>query len=86
MPVEEINLTGKSVKDMYGSFMGKIIGTITGIDGSIDTVNHQMKNLFETLEKKHQFNYKRIDVPLDKRKFSKNNKMEICLMRSSANL
>jgi len=38
MPAEEINLTGKSVKDMYGSSMGKIIGTITGIDGSIDTV------------------------------------------------
>jgi len=38
MPAEEINLTGKSVKDMYGSFMGKVIGTITAIDGSIDTV------------------------------------------------
>jgi len=38
MPAEEINLTGKSVKDMYGSFMGKVIGTITGIDGSIDIV------------------------------------------------
>jgi len=38
MPTEEINLTGKSVKDMYGSFMGKVIGTITGIDGNIDTV------------------------------------------------
>jgi len=38
MPAEEINLTGKSVKDMYGSFMGKVIGTITGIDGTIDTV------------------------------------------------
>jgi patatin-like phospholipase/acyl hydrolase len=41
------------------------------MDGSIDTVDYQMKNLFGTLEKEHQLNYKRIDVPLDKRKYSK---------------
>jgi len=40
------------------------------MDGSIDTVHYQMKNLFRTLEKKHQFNYKRIDVPANKRKYS----------------
>jgi patatin-like phospholipase/acyl hydrolase len=40
------------------------------MDGSIDTVHYQMKHLFATLEKKHQFNYKRIDVPLDKRTYS----------------
>jgi len=38
MPAEEIQLVGKTVKDMYGSFMGRVIGTITGIDGSIDIV------------------------------------------------
>lgn len=42
------------------------------MDGSIDTVDFQMKKLFETLEKEHQQNYKRIDVPLDKRKYSGN--------------
>jgi len=40
------------------------------MDGSIDTVHYQMKHLFATLEKKHQFNYKRIDVPLNKRTYS----------------
>lgn len=40
------------------------------MDGSIDTVNVQLKNLFSTLEEKHQYNYKRVDVPLDKRNYS----------------
>ncbi|MEA3495640.1 MAG: patatin-like phospholipase family protein [Bacteroidota bacterium] len=41
------------------------------MDGSIDTVHYQMKHLFGTLEKQHKFNYKRVDVPLDKRDYSK---------------
>ncbi len=38
MPHDEIDIIGKNVKDMYGTFMGKVIGTITDIDGSIQTV------------------------------------------------
>jgi len=38
MPQDDIDLIGKNVKDMYGTFMGKVIGTITDIDGSIQTV------------------------------------------------
>ncbi len=38
MPQDEIDIIGKNVKDMYGTFMGKVIGTITDIDGSIQTV------------------------------------------------
>jgi len=38
MPQDDIELIGKNVKDMYGTFMGKVIGTITDIDGSIQTV------------------------------------------------
>lgn len=38
MPQDEIEIIGKNVKDMYGTFMGKVIGTITDIDGSIQTV------------------------------------------------
>ncbi|NJO87862.1 MAG: hypothetical protein HC831_02065 [Chloroflexia bacterium] len=38
------------------------------MDGSLDTVDYQMKKIFETLEKEHQPNYKRIDVPLENRK------------------
>jgi uncharacterized protein len=38
------------------------------MDGSLDTVDYQMRKIFETLEKEHQFNYKRIDIPLEKRK------------------
>lgn len=42
------------------------------MDGSIDTVHYQMKQLYSTLDKKQeQLNYKRIDVPLDKRKYAK---------------
>lgn len=40
------------------------------MDGSIDTVNHQMLNLFATLKKEHQFNYKRIDVAKEDRNYS----------------
>lgn len=40
------------------------------MDGSIDTVNHQMLNLFASLEKKHQLNYKRIDVANGDRNYS----------------
>lgn len=38
MNKDEIEIIGKQVKDMYGTFMGKVIGTITDIDGSIQTV------------------------------------------------
>ncbi len=38
MPNDDIDIIGKKVKDMYGTFMGKVIGTITDIDGSIQTV------------------------------------------------
>ncbi len=34
----ETDIVGKIVKDMYGTFMGKAIGTITDIDGSIQTI------------------------------------------------
>jgi len=40
------------------------------MDGAVDTVHYQLKNLFATLEQEHQFNYKRIDVPLNKRRYS----------------
>ena len=32
------DIIGKNVKDMYGTFMGKVIGTLTDIDGSIQSV------------------------------------------------
>jgi DNA-binding transcriptional MerR regulator len=38
MNKDEIEIIGKQVKDMYGTQMGKVIGTITDIDGSIQTV------------------------------------------------
>ena len=41
------------------------------MDGSVDTVDYVMRGLFDTLADKHQFNYKRVDVPLDKRGYSK---------------
>jgi hypothetical protein len=33
-----IEIIGKNVKDMYGTFMGKVIGTITDIDGSVQSI------------------------------------------------
>lgn len=38
MTNEDAQIVGKAVKDMYGTHMGKVIGTITDIDGSIQTV------------------------------------------------
>lgn len=38
MTHDGIDIIGKNVKDMYGTFMGKVIGTITDIDGSIQSV------------------------------------------------
>jgi len=35
---EDTELIGKPIKDLYGTFMGKVIGTLTDIDGSIQTV------------------------------------------------
>lgn len=39
------------------------------MDGSIDTVDYQMKQLYGTMEADHQKNYLRIDVPQDFRKY-----------------
>ncbi|MDH3657360.1 MAG: CdvA-like protein [Nitrosopumilus sp.] len=38
MTHDDIDIIGKNVKDMYGTFLGKVIGTITDIDGSIQSV------------------------------------------------
>lgn len=38
MTYDDAEIIGKSVKDIYGSYMGKIVGTITEIDGSIQSV------------------------------------------------
>jgi hypothetical protein len=38
MTRDDIDIIGKNVKDMYGTFMGKVIGTATDIDGSIQSV------------------------------------------------
>jgi hypothetical protein len=38
MNKDEVEIIGKQVKDMYGTYVGKVIGTITDIDGSIQTV------------------------------------------------
>ena len=35
MTQSDVEIVGKNVKDMYGTFMGKVVGTITDIDGSI---------------------------------------------------
>jgi hypothetical protein len=35
----KLEFIGKQVKDMYGTYMGKVIGIITDIDGSIESVS-----------------------------------------------
>lgn len=40
------------------------------MDGSIDTVHVQMKNLFEAMDRAFVKNYKRVDVPTNKRHYS----------------
>tara|TARA_R110002073_G_scaffold108336_9_gene243689 strand:+ start:119362 stop:120426 length:1065 start_codon:yes stop_codon:yes gene_type:complete len=40
------------------------------MDGSVDTVSYQMKNIFDTVRENGMLNYKRIDVPKDKRSYS----------------
>ena len=38
MTKNEPDIVGREVKDMYGTLVGKILGTLTDIDGSIQTV------------------------------------------------
>jgi len=38
MPKNEPVIIGRQVKDMYGTLVGKVLGTLTDIDGSIQTV------------------------------------------------
>ena len=38
MAKDEVSIIGKPVRDMYGTDIGKILGTFTDIDGSIQTV------------------------------------------------
>ena len=38
MTHDDIEIIGKNVKDMYGTFMGKVVGTITDIDGSVQSI------------------------------------------------
>lgn len=35
----KLEFIGKQVKDMYGTYMGKVIGMVTDIDGSIESVS-----------------------------------------------
>ena len=38
MAKNEPSIVGRQVKDMYGTLVGKVLGTLTDIDGSIQTV------------------------------------------------
>jgi archaellum component FlaC len=38
MSEEKLGFVGKQVKDIYGTFIGKVVGIITEIDGEIETV------------------------------------------------
>ena len=38
MTKNDASIIGRQVKDMYGSLVGKVLGTLTDIDGSIQTV------------------------------------------------
>ncbi|CAI9831533.1 MAG: CdvA-like protein [Nitrosopumilus sp.] len=38
MTKNETEIIGKDVKDMYGTFMGRVVGTMTEVDGTIQSV------------------------------------------------
>ena len=38
MSEEKLGFVGKQVKDIYGTYIGKVVGIITEIDGEIETV------------------------------------------------
>ena len=38
MTKNDASIIGRQVKDMYGSLVGKVLGTLTDIDGSVQTV------------------------------------------------
>ena len=38
MPKDQVSIIGRLVKDMYGTTVGNILGTLTHIDGNIQTV------------------------------------------------
>ena len=54
MSNDEIQIIGKKVKDMYGTLVGKVVGTISDIDvrpAQIPLIKHPVKiltNLFTT--------------------------------------
>ena len=60
MTNDDIEIIGKNVKDMYGTFMGKVVGTITDIDGSIQSIGIECS--FQGLQ---QIQYEQIVVQND---------------------
>ncbi len=38
MSKDDVSIIGKPVKDMYGTTIGNVLGTLTHIDGNIQTV------------------------------------------------
>jgi len=38
MSEEKLAFVGKQVKDIYGTFIGRVVGIITEIDGEIESV------------------------------------------------
>lgn len=42
MSENDASIIGRQVKDMYGSLVGKVLGTLTGIDGSVQTVGGRL--------------------------------------------
>ena len=38
MSEEKLGFVGKQVKDIYGAYIGKVVGTVTEIDGTVETV------------------------------------------------
>lgn len=66
----QFNLSDKQNSNKWGLL--KWAESIPDImmDGSIDTVDYQMTKLFESLEGENRCNYKRIDVPANRRKYA----------------
>lgn len=63
----QFNLPNENESDTWGVLKWAKSMPDIMMDASVDTVDYQIKKIFETLHQENQLNYKRIDVPFDKR-------------------
>ena len=60
MAIDEVSIIGKPVKDMYGTTIGIVLGTLTHIDGCIQTVGIDCGSEGVRQKSSHQYREKKL--------------------------